>query len=872
MDQARSSGPLAKSTPGTRSLRWRIGVALATVAAVTGIAAEGVAGQGDPSASPEQVKFFETEVRPLLAASCLKCHGPDKQKGGLRLDSKAAILTGGESGPAVVPGKPAESLLVEAINYEGPEMPPKGKLGAPQRETLTKWIAMGLPWPANDPGASASATPTQAAKSKITDEDRAFWSFQPLRRPDVPSTNDGGWARNAVDRFIFARLHAEGLTPAPQEDREILIRRLTFDIWGLPPTPAEVDAFLADKGPNAYETLVDRLLASPRYGERWGRHWLDLVRYAESDGYRADGYRPDAWRYRDYVIKAFNEDRPYNRFVTEQLAGDELDPSDPELKVAVGYYRLGTYEYNQRDVPAQWSAIVNDITDVTGDVFLGLGMGCARCHDHKFDPILQKDYYRLQAFFSPILPRNDLNLATPREWPAYQEKLAAWEAKTAETRAAIAALERPYREGVAKMAIDRFPAEMQALINKPQAERTPSEEQLVALAYRQVTHEYDLIADKMKKSKDKDAWTALQKQLAEQGRDRPTPPAAVLTATDVGPLAPPTMIPGDRKKEAIDPGFLTLLDPAPATIKPVATAPQSTGRRTALASWLTRPDNPLSTRVVVNRIWQYHFGRGIVSTSSDFGRLGERPSHPELLDWLTTEFVARGWSFKQMHRLILTSATYRQSATHPDATVARRKDPENRLHWHRLTRRLDVEPIRDAMLAVSGELDLAIGGPAVDADQPRRTVYSQVKRNKRDPLGEAFDAPDGSITTPQRDATVTPIQALLMINGSWTLDRAKAFATRLQKDAGDDEARVELAYRLAFGRKPGPAEQAEALAFLHHQAQVAEPTPKPEVADGEGAGAACNKPGESRSAEVDPASWADFCHALLNASEFLYID
>lgn len=791
-------------------------------------------------------------------------------EGGLRLDSKAAILAGGESGPAVVPGKPGESLLVEAINYEGPEMPPNGKLGPPQRETLTRWIEMGLPWPATDPGASASAL-TQAPKSKITAEDRAFWSFQPLRRPDVPSTDDGGWARNAIDQFIFARLNAEGLTPAPQQDREALIRRLTFDLWGLPPAPAEIDAFAADKGANAYETLVDRLLASPRYGERWGRHWLDLVRYAESDGYRADAYRPDAWRYRDYVIKALNEDRPYDRFVTEQLAGDEIDPSNPELKVAVGYYRLGTYEYNQRDVPAQWSAIVNDITDVTGDVFLGLGMGCARCHDHKFDPILQKDYYRLQAFFTPILPRNDLNLSTSHEWQVYQEKLATWEAKTAETRTAIAALEHPYRDRATKDAIDKFPAEMQAIINKPQAERTPLEEQLAELAYRQVTYEYELIADKMKKGKDKDAWTALQNQLAEHKRDRPTPPAPVLTATDVGPIAPPTLIPGDRKKETIDPGFLTLLDPAPATIQPVSTAPQSTGRRTALARWLTRPDNPLSTRVAVNRIWQYHFGRGLVSTSSDFGRLGERPSHPELLDWLTTEFVARGWSLKQMHRLILISATYRQSASHPDATVARRKDPENRLHWHRLTRRLDVEPIRDAMLAVSGELDLAIGGPAVDANQTRRTVYSQVRRNKRDPLGEAFDAPDGSITTPQRDATVTPIQALLMINGSWTLDRAKAFAARLQKEAGDDEGRIELAYRLAFGRKPASAEQAEALVFLHHQGEKDEPEspPKAEVADGEGA--AC-KPGESASLEVDPSSWVDFCHALLNASEFLYID
>jgi len=822
----------------------------------------------DLKPTAEQAKFFEKEVRPLLVANCLKCHGPEKQKGGLRLDSRTTILSGGETGPAVVEGKPEESLLVEAINYDGLEMPPQGKLGEKQRETLIKWVQMGLPWP----GDTSSTAPVQAAKPKITDEDREFWSFQPLQRPEVPQVA-GDWIRNPIDHFILARLNKEGLAPATEEGREALIRRLSYDLSGLPPTPAEIDAFINDKGPNAYETVVDRLLASPRYGERWGRHWLDLVRYAESDGYRADAYRPDAWRYRDYVVKAFNDDKPYDQFVTEQLAGDELRPNDPEMRVAVGYYRLGTYEYNQRDVPGQWATIINEITDVTGDVFLGLGMGCARCHDHKFDPILQKDYYRLQAFFTPLLPRDDLNLATANQWKRYQKELEAWEVKVSDTLKKVAELEAPYREKAKRSAIEKFPPEMQAIIAKPKSERTPLEEQLAALAYRQVIEEYNRLPAVMKKSKVKDTWQALQDEL---DRNRPTPPGNVMTATDIGATPPPTLIPGDRKKEVIKPGFLTLLDPEPAVITKVSTAPESTGRRTALARWLTRPDNQLTTRVAANRIWQYHFGRGLVDTSSDFGKLGERPSHPELLDWLASEFVARGWSLKALHRLIVTSATYRQAAHHPDPALAREKDPENRLLWHRLPRRLDVEPIRDAMLAVSGELDLTGGGPATETSKPRRAIYTQVIRNKRDPLSEVFDSPDGSLTTPKRDSTVTALQALLMINGSWTLDRSKAFAARLQAEADDDGERVERAYRLAFGRRPSDPERADALAFLHQGKPRPTPnSPRDEVAEDGGAAGACDTPpADSSSAQpqANPEAWVDFCHALLNASEFLYVD
>ena len=687
-----------------------------------------------------------------------------------------------------------------------------------------------------------------------------------MRRPTVPDVADGGWSKNPIDRFLFARLAAEGLTPAPEADRRTLIRRASFDLIGLPPTPEEVEAFVADDAPQAYERLIDRLLADPRHGERWARHWLDLVRYAESDGYRQDAYRPDAWRYRDYVIRAFNEDKPYDRFVTEQLAGDEIAPGDPEPRVATGFLRLGTYEYNQRDVPGQRETILNDITDVTGDVFLGLGIGCARCHDHKFDPILQVDYYRLQAFFTPVQPRDDLPLASAEELSEYRRKLAAWEAKTAEIRAEIAEVERPYLEEAAVAAITKFPADIQALIAKPSSERTPLEEQLADLAYRQVTYEYDIIDVKMKKSKDKERWERLKKRLAEFDRDKPEPLPKAPAVADVGPTAPPTTIPGDRKGREIEPGFLTLLDPGTAEVSSVPAA-DSTGRRTALARWLTRPDHPLTTRVMANRLWQYHFGRGLVATSSDFGRLGERPSHPELLDWLASEFVGHGWSLKHMHRAIMTSAAYRQSALRPAPEAARLKDPDNRLLWRMNTRRLDIEPIRDAMLAVSGELDPAMGGPSGDASGPRRTVYTKVIRNTRDPLIDAFDSPDGSNSTPTRNATTTPTQALLMINGPWTLARAGAFADRLRREASDDEGRIALAYQLAFGRPPEPAERDEAVEFLRSRAGHAEePTA---IAGTEG----CREPADSDETDGEEASaLVDFCHALLNSNEFLYVD
>jgi Protein of unknown function (DUF1549)/Protein of unknown function (DUF1553)/Planctomycete cytochrome C len=838
----------------------------AAIAIVRMSSVHAAAGDPTPQAQAARDRFFEQSVRPLLAENCYSCHGDKKQKGGLRLDSLQAILKGGESGPAVVPAKPDESLLVEAINYEGVEMPPNGKLAPAKVDILTRWVSLGAHWPDRDRAAHApsAAAVTDPPRSKLTDADRAFWSLRPVRKPSVPdlpiseSDDWADWERNPIDRFVLQGLRKNGLTPAPEADKTTLIRRATFDLTGLPPTLEEVDAFNADDAPDAYERLIDRLLASPRYGQRWARHWLDLVRYAESDGYRQDAIRPNAWRYRDYVVRSFNTDKPYDRFLTEQLAGDELDPDDPELKIATGFLRMGTYEYNQRNVPGQWADILNEITDVTGEVFLGLSIGCARCHDHKFDPILQKDYYRLQAFFTPLLPRDDLTLARSRQWAEYQSRRAAWEKAAADILRQIDELERPYRDKGTASAFAKFPDDIQAILGKPAQARSPLERQIGALAYRQISYEHEQVPALLKGTV-KARWQELHKALNRFDAIRPVAPAAVMTVTDVGPVSPPTWIAGDRKPEPIEPGFPSVLDPSPARIEPSPAAPQSTGRRLALARWLSRPDNSLSTRVIVNRVWQYHFGRGLVGTASDFGRLGEAPTHPELLDWLATEFVARGWHFKPLHRLILTSAAYRQSSQRSQREIATagRVDPDNRLLWKRTVQRLDAEELRDAMLAASGELEPAMGGPSGPTTKPRRTIDTRVIRNTRDALLDAFDAPDGTFPTARRNTTTTATQALLLINGDWTLARAQALAARIERlepASTDDRGRISLAYRLTCGRQAEPDELEQAAAFLNRQTELARP---PVLRSNFG---------------TDHAALVDFCHALLNSNEFLYVD
>jgi len=770
----------------------------------------------------EHLAFFEAKVRPLLVEKCYSCHSEsaNKVRGGLAVDSRQSLIRGGDTGPAIVPGKPDRSLLIEAIQYdnEALQMPPKGKLTDAEIATLTRWVQLGAPWPET----RGEGVKNRRIPGTITEDDRRWWAFQPLQEPPVPHAGDG-WAVNDIDRFIAAKHAAAGLSSAPEAERAVLIRRVYFDMLGLPPSPEEIAAFVADPSHDAYARLVERVLASPHYGERWARHWLDLVRYADSDGYRLDAFRPTAWRYRDYVIRSLNADKPYDRFVQEQLAGDELFPDDPDAWTATGYLRHWIYEYNQRDVRTQWDLILTDITDTTADVFLGLGLQCARCHDHKFDPLLQKDYFRLRAFFENILPRDDIVVATAAEKAAYARQLAIWEEKTQSLREEIEKLEAPIRQQVAEQAIAKFPEDIQAMIRTPTASRLPQAHQLAELAYRQVTYEHDRL-DSHLKGEAKEKVLALRRELAKFDSLKPTPLPTVLAVTDVGATAPPTVIP-KRPGEVIAPGILTILDPEPMTIPKLPTAPNSTGRRAALARWLTRPENPLTGRVIVNRIWQYHFGHGLAANASDFGRLGEPPSHPELLDWLVQRFIAGGWRLKPLHREILLSATYRQSAEHPTPEAGRLVDPENRLLWRGRVRRLDAEQIRDSLFSVTGELDLTAGGIGVASTVPRRSVYTKYLRNTRDPVLDAFDAPLWFQSASSRDTTTTPVQSLLLFNSPFMLERAKAFAARLvREEPSNESARVRRAYQLAFGRPPSEAETAAALNFLKEQPRRIDPT------------------------------------------------
>tara|TARA_R110002111_G_scaffold1162_2_gene8215 strand:+ start:5988 stop:9203 length:3216 start_codon:yes stop_codon:yes gene_type:complete len=767
--------------------------------------------------SPEEMQFFEKEVRPLLSEHCWSCHGEKEQKGDLRLDTRGHTLLGGESGKSIIPGKPDESLLIEAIRYESYEMPPAGKLKAEQIKVLEKWVSLGAPWP----GADDTVPVRKEQGPQFTDKDRSWWAIQPLQVVTVPKPAAGDWCRNEIDRFLLSKSEQQGLTPAPEASRASLIRRVYFDLHGLPPTPEEVQEFLNDQSPDAYERLVDRLFDSPRYGERWARHWLDVVRFADSDGYRADGYRPEAWRYRDYVIRSLNEDKPYNQFVQEQLAGDELFPDNVDALIATGFLTHGIYEWNSRDVAGQWNIMLNELTDTVGDVFLGVGMQCARCHDHKFDPILQKDYFQLRAFFEPILIPSSQVAATPQQLEKHRLEMAAWEQATAEIRKEITAIEAPYREN-AKAVTKSFPPNIQAMIAKPVEERSPREQQLVTLGWRQVEHNYKELDRKLKPD-DKEKVLALRRRLSTFDKLKPAPLPVAQQVRDVGPVAPKTTIP--KKRTECEPGFLTIFDqPAADYYGPKQT--DTTGRRTALARWITQESNPLSTRVIVNRIWQYHFGKGLAPHSSDFGRLGGPPAHPELLDWLTRRFLDDDWRFKSLHRSIVTSATYRQSTQHPQEQAMLAIDPENKYYWCADTRRLDAEQIRDSILAVTGQLNLQAGGPGVAASVPRRSMYLRMMRNSSDPLLEVFDLPRFFTSVPARDTTTSPVQSLQLFNSQQMLRFADQLTKRAyaestaDSDEAQEDAALHRAWEIVFGRPVTNAELSVAKEFLNRQSML----------------------------------------------------
>jgi hypothetical protein len=703
--------------------------------------------------------------------------------------------------------------------------------------------------------------------------------FLPPRRPDVPKVQNKSWCVNPIDAFVLARLEAAGLTPSPRADKLRLLRRVTFDLTGLPPTLEEQDAFLKDASPDAYPNVVERLLASPHYGERWAEHWLDLVRYAETDGFKADDLRPEAYRYRDYVIRSFNADLPYDRFVRQQIAGDELEPDNADALIATGFNRLWPDEYNAANLEQRRQEILDDVTDTTGLAFLGMTFGCARCHDHKFDPIPQADYYRLQAFFAPMRQRDDEPALDGAARKDYKTRLAAWEAATKDIRAEMDALVADKREEARKHALTKFREEIQQAVRISEDKRTPYQRLIALMAERQMDRAAKDAALKLSGDKKK-RYHELEQKLAAVEPRRPEQPPLTMSVSDVGREAPPTfrLQGGDwrKPKEEVKAGFPTFLGGTDATSPPPNPPTASgkgweggtTGRRSALATWLTRKDNPLTARVMVNRLWQHHFGVGIVATPSDFGVMGEPATHPKLLDWLAVEFMENGWSLKHMHRLMVLSAAYCQDS-HIDRKDARCAkawdvDRDDHLLWHMRRQRLEGEAVHDAMLAATGELNPRMFGvsarpklpdrissyawkaDAKPEDQNRRSIYVFAKRNLRYPLFDAFDLPDMHNSCARRAVTTTAPQALLLLNGEFALERARRLGADLTACfPSDDAALAARAYQMTWDRPAAEDEVKLAVKFLAAQTAVL----------------------HSREAAV-----ADFCHALLNSNEFLYID
>ncbi len=809
---------------------------------------------GPSARADEQIANFAKNVRPLLEAKCVSCHGPEKQEGGLRLDSATAAAKGGTLGPAVVPGDAEHSLLVKAITFLDPDlqMPPKQKLSDREITILTEWVNSGAAWSDAATGHDHRVDDGSPIDDAFSDERnpvrRVFgserldlWSLQKPVAVPLPKEFAN---LHPIDSFVLERLQHAGLEFSTEADRRTLIRRLTLDLTGLPPTSDEVAAFLEDASPDAYEALVDRLLSSPHYGERQARLWLDVVRYADTNGYERDEFRPLAWQYRDYVIRAFNQDKPFDQFIREQLAGDELVEGTPEttaeadMLIATGFLRLGQWDSTAsifQEEDRLRAEMMSDLTNTTASAFLGMTMSCCQCHDHKYDPLLQADHYRLRAFFAGVTPRDDLAISLANEQ---------------------AEIDR-HNAGVDQQ-ITSVKSELESL-DSNQSESTQRIEELT-------TRVAELEATKLA-------------------------PGMAMAATDSGPTAPAihVLYQGDfsSPREEVSPGFVSLFTPGPADIDPPRD--NTTGRRLALANWIASADNPWTARVIVNRIWQQHFGIGLVATPNDFGYSGERPTHPELLDWLAVEFIERGWSIKELHRLIVTSATYRQSSFEDSSGTdlsARRP-----LYGMQNVRRLDAETLRDSLLAVSGLLqphdagkpvwppmedELLQAQPAVleaiegkDGGRMQgwypdsieatdvRSVFLVRKRCLPIPFLQAFDLPETTVSCARRDTTVVAPQALMLLNSPDSVRYAQALADRVQgeqtidlDDAVGSGRLVETLFDTALNRSPTGDELQLSIEFLQrHRVQH-----------------------QDAGAEAGRLALVDLCRAMLNLNEFAYID
>ena len=843
----------------------------------------------------DQPVSFGRDIQPVLESSCWKCHGGAVQLSKLDLRTRDAALKGGERGPALVPFKAAESRLYRVIaGLEKPAMPLGGKLTDTQISLIKDWIDQGAVWDAA-PATKAPDSATQLAAledAPIPPEARRYWAFQ--KPVPVPVPEVAGNPANPIDRFLEKVRREKGLTSAPRADKITLLRRAYLDLTGLPPTPAEAAEYLADNSPRAWESLIDRLLASPHYGERWGRHWLDVARYADSSGFEHDFDRPNAWRYRDYVIRAFNQDKPYNRFIAEQIAGDELDGVTNDSMIATGFLRsYAKVNYREKDNPQFRYEYLDDMIGTIGRGVLGLTVNCARCHNHKFDPITQKDYYRMQASLYGYV-ETDYPLAPKQQVEANEAKNAEINSKVAPLRQEVRQIDEPYRTRLAEEKYKKYPANVQQAIAIPEAKRTPGEALLAGQVIRTTSVSAEEI-DRVITPADRAKKNALNQQIRalEKERPAPLPLAAVVTDGDyrfapdgpgdepapgkgvkqdaiegsflfsgAGRYQPPPsyfLIRGDidSKGSLMKPGFLEVLTSGNPPVELPPANGHTSGRRRALAEWLVSGENPLTARVAVNRIWSHHFGQGIVPTLDNFGKMGETPSHPELLDWLAVEFMHQGWSVKRMHRLIMTSEAYQMASQYTDSGNAG-KDAENKYLWRFRLQRLDAEIVRDEVLAVSGALDRTVGGPPVfppiapeilasmsggiwkkENDGPnvwRRSVYVYRKRGLVFPLFEVFDLPDQNTSCGRRNVSTVPTQALTLLNDEFVLRQAKLFADRVREAAPNNTAKqVDAAYRIALSRAPRTEEAELATEFLRTR------------------------------------SLADFTHVLLNLNEFLYV-
>ncbi|MFN7736948.1 MAG: DUF1553 domain-containing protein [Pirellula sp.] len=758
------------------------------------------------SLTSEQLQLVESKIRPFFLENCCRCHGPDEQKGNLRLDSLPHMLVGGDSGPALVPGAPQNSLILQALRYEGLEMPPSGKLAPSKLQPIEQWILAGAPWPAETNTAETNPAETNTSVMKprqshiITPEDRSHWSFVPLRKVSPPNEDKPPTLLSPIDSWINSQLSRIGLSANPQASDRELVRRVFVDLTGMPPSIEELTHWLERLRTNsgtfdlaAYDALIDSLLERPAYAEHWARHWLDVVRFAQSNGYERDGYKPYAWRYRDYVIDAFHQDKPYDRFILEQLAGDELEDADATSRIATGFYHLGVWDDEPDDKRQAQFDELDDIMVTIGSAFLGLTTGCARCHDHKFDPIPQSDYYRMLSYIRNIKTYSnpDTNLDSASAFPigdneTIRREVESFLARRKALAQAIAeASDDAAKQSLQKEAIDANLRSMEwGLTVRESGNQPPATHILVrgsaATPGLEVQPGFLSVLSPTKSNDSIEGVVAIEGAVANKGTA-----ANEVAAASPGPHTPP---------------------PQSESNAPLRDLFPTSGRRLQLAKWFVDPTHPLTARVMVNRIWHYHFGRGIVASTSDFGKTGSLPSHPELLDFLASEFIEHGWSMKHIHRLILRSEAYRRSSRLPLDPKARElaleKDPGNQYLWRQNLRRMEAESIRDSMLATSGELNTNVGGremypklsgevlagqskPGLDwqisspEQQNRRSIYAIVKRSVRDPLLESLDYSNTTSPLSERATTTVAPQALLLLNGRFTAERAQHLTDRV---------------------------------------------------------------------------------------------